>query len=144
MSPLLDQLLIQYGIPQMVMNEIDEYCEYGMNHKIQMKMVLEDMSQLFYIKPEDLVVGTEYTIYGNIPTLSGAFSEVKGEFTAYGRTTSGRSVIFNDATLLYVDESAFDIPRYFPTQYIKERYLRNIHNWGGYPFTINDNLKIRK
>jgi hypothetical protein len=126
------------------MNEIDEYGEYGMNHKIQMKIVLEDMSQLFYIKPEDLVVGTVYTVYGNTPTLSGAFSEVKGEFIGYGRTTSGPSIILNEATLLYVDETAFDAPRYFPTQSIKERYLRNIRNWFVYSVTINDNLKIRK
>lgn len=144
MSNLLDKILIKYNIPQMIINQIDEYREYNMNHKIQMKIVLEELYQLFNIKIENLVIGTEYIVCGNIPSFDGTFSKVKGTFYGHGITTSGKCIVFGKATLLFIEyfDSIFEYV--FPTQTVKEQYLINIHKWKSYNFTVNDNLKIKK
>ena len=66
MIPLLDQHIIKCGIPRML---IDIYGDYIINHKKQMEKVLEELSQLFYIKLENLVIGQEYIVCGNIPAI---------------------------------------------------------------------------
>ena len=144
MSNLLDKILIKYNIPQFIIYQIDEYGDYYINHKIQMKIVFEEMYHLFNIKIEDLVVGIEYNVCGNIPAIDGTFSKVKGTFYGHGVTKDGKCIIFSEATLLFIEYFDRIFEHVFPTQDKKELYLINIHNWESYNLTVNDNLKIRK